>query len=512
MRISRTSARPGSLVALFIALVPVCVMLIGSTLHATDNTITVNNTTDPAGTSGNGFCTLREAINNANAKSDTSGGDCAAGTGNDAIVFSVSGTIPLGSGLPAIQNSLTIDGSGQTVTIDGGSLCGVFVVNSTAAVELANLTIAHGNAQYGGGVENSDGTLTVTNVTFNANSAQWGGAIFNDIFGTLTVTGSTFSGNQAQSSAGAIYNAGSSGTQTITNSTFTGNWAQDDGGAIFGDVFSILTVTNATFSGNAAVQGGNIFSNTGPPHGGSLAVTNSILASGSHNCSGTVTDGGYNISDDATCDFSGTSVNRTHPLLDPAGLQNNGGPTETIALCSGSPAIAAVPQAHCPDGDQRGDPRPSPGQTACDIGAFEGSIACPTPTATRTPTATPTRTPTPTPTLTPTATPSPTGQISLTPQTVNFGKVKVKTSARKTIQVKNSAKGVLDVTVENNLTPPFGERGSGSFRLHKGKSHSVVVTFKPSATGGTAPQTLLVHSNDPKHNNLNVLVVGAGKE
>ena len=116
MRISRASARPGSLVALFIALVPVCVMLIGSTLHATDNTITVNNTTDPASTSGNGFCTLREAINNANAKSDTTGGDCAAGTGNDTIVFSVSGTIPLGSSLPAIQNNLTIDGSGQTVT------------------------------------------------------------------------------------------------------------------------------------------------------------------------------------------------------------------------------------------------------------------------------------------------------------------------------------------------------------------------------------------------------------
>src|SRR5208282_2873347 len=114
MRISRASARPGSLVAPFIALVPVCVMLIGSALHATDNTITVNNTTDPASTSGNGFCTLREAIHNANAESDTTGGDCArGGTGNDTIVFSVSGTIPLGSSLPAIQNNLTIDGSGQ---------------------------------------------------------------------------------------------------------------------------------------------------------------------------------------------------------------------------------------------------------------------------------------------------------------------------------------------------------------------------------------------------------------
>ncbi len=508
MRISRASARPGPLVALFIALVPVCVMLIGSTLHATDNTITVNNTTDPASTSGNGFCTLREAINNADAKSDTTGGDCAAGTGNDTIVFSVSGTIPLGSGLPAIKNNLTIDGSGQTVTVDGGGLSGVFVVNSTATVELANLTIAHGNARYGGGVENSDGTLTVTNVTFNANSALWGGAIFNNIFGTLTVTGSTFSGNQAQSSAGAIYNAGSSGTQTITNSTFTANSAQDDGGAIFGDVFSILTVTNATFSDNTAQShGGNIFSNTGPPHGGPLTVTNSILAYGhpGGNCSGTVTDGGYNISDDATCKFRGTSVDSTDPLLDPSGLQNNGGLTETIALQPMSPAIDVIPVSACPATDQRGAPRPAPSQANCDVGAFEYGSMVPSSSATPTPAA-------PTPTLTPTATPSPTGQISLTPETVNFGEVKVKTSARKNIEVKNSGKGVLDVTVENNLTPPFGESGSGSFQLHKGKSHSVVVTFKPSATGGTAPQTLLVHSNDPKHTNLNVLVVGGGKE
>ncbi len=77
-----------------------------ATATPTPNVITVNNTTDPSSTSGNGFCTLREAINNANAKSDTSGGDCAAGTGNDRIVFSVSGTITLSTphapGNPAI--------------------------------------------------------------------------------------------------------------------------------------------------------------------------------------------------------------------------------------------------------------------------------------------------------------------------------------------------------------------------------------------------------------------------
>jgi hypothetical protein len=64
-------------------------------------------------------------------------------------------------------------------------------------------------------------------------------------------------------------------------------------------------------------------------------------------------------------------------------LQNNGGPTETIALDSGSPAVDAIPFASCTDQatppsrlkrDQRGMPRPDPedglkGQ--CDIGAYE---------------------------------------------------------------------------------------------------------------------------------------------
>jgi len=60
------------------------------------------------------------------------------------------------------------------------------------------------------------------------------------------------------------------------------------------------------------------------------------------NCGGTatplVTDDGYNISDDGSRGFTetamgGTSVNNSTTLiLDPAGLQNNGGPTQTIAF------------------------------------------------------------------------------------------------------------------------------------------------------------------------------------
>jgi len=366
-----------------------------------NNTITVNNTTDPASRSGNGFCTLREAIDNANTPgADTSGGDCAVGTGSDTIVFSVSGTITLSStlgSLPAIANSspesLTIDGTGRTITVDGANFNGVFVVNSGATLNLNRLTIAHGNqsaGEYGGGINNL-GTLTVTNSTVSNNSADNGGGIAN--FGTLTVTNSTVSSN----SAAALYGGGIDnqfGTLlTVVNSTFSGNSAASEGGGIFNG--SMLMVSNSTFSSNSANEGGGIENDGGTP-----TVTNSILAKSTSggNCAGTgtppVTNGGYNISDDGTCGFGsstavngdtiGDSVSDSNVALIPSGLANNGGPTATLALEPGSYAIAAIPTADCPATDQRGAPRPAPGHSACDVGAFEYGGVVPSPTPAQT--------------------------------------------------------------------------------------------------------------------------------
>ena len=53
------------------------------------------------------------------------------------------------------------------------------------------------------------------------------------------------------------------------------------------------------------------------------------------------------------------------PLL--AGPANNGGPTGTMALQPGSPAVNAGNPARCPGRDQRGYTR----QGVCDSGAYE---------------------------------------------------------------------------------------------------------------------------------------------
>jgi len=340
------------------------------------NTITVNNTTDPATTSNNGFCTLREAIDNANSPIvDTTGGDCAAGNGDDRIMFSVSGIITLGSTLPAVLNKLTIDGTGQTITVDGADLSNILTVATGATLNINALTIAHANDGRGeGGAIFSDGTLNISNSTFSDNSvSSGGGAIFSDHNGILTVTNSTFSGNSADFGGGIFNN----GTATITNTTFSGNSVTSDGGGFYNNARGIIN--NSTLSGNGASRhGGGIFSD------GTLAVTNSIISnsSGGGDCSGVIT-GSYNISDDNSCGF-GTSTgangqtigDNINPLLDPNGLQNNGGPTQTIALLSTSPAIDAIPLAQCPTTDQRGFARPDPedstsANAACDVGAFE---------------------------------------------------------------------------------------------------------------------------------------------
>ena len=111
-----------------------------------------------------------------------------------------------------------------------------------------------------------------------------------------------------------------------------------------------------------------------------MRVSSSIVAGDSANddCSGTITDGGNNVSTDFddSCSFTGPSdrVN-VDPLL--GALRNNGGPTDTLSLLAGSPAIDAG--AGCAATDQRGQPRPQ--GTACDSGAFESAFTTAPPVA-----------------------------------------------------------------------------------------------------------------------------------
>ncbi|MEX2373570.1 MAG: choice-of-anchor Q domain-containing protein, partial [Dehalococcoidia bacterium] len=333
---------------------------------------------------GSGGCTLREAITNANDDAATNA-DCAAGTGADTITFSESGTITLGSTLPTITDTdlLIIDGAGQ-ITISGNNAWQIFFVNGGAALpalEIRGLTLTNGRHFVGAAIQLGNANVTVIDSTLRDNSAEEGGAIsVGGVMASLTIRGSTFSGNDADGpgmSGGAIviFTAGG-GPVVISNSTFSGNTVSTGtGGAISVTAGDTVELTNVTITGNSAAgQGGGIRVDAG----GAVNLTNTIIANNTAptgpDCVGTVTSVNNNIIEDPSdCTVAGAgAVINADPFL--GLLASNGGPTQTHALLTGSPAIDAGDNAACAAApvngvDQRGVTRPQ-GAT-CDIGAYE---------------------------------------------------------------------------------------------------------------------------------------------
>jgi hypothetical protein len=292
------------------------------------------------------------------------------------------GTIILTGGSLTIGKDMTIDASAAPgLAISGDNASQVFFVESGVTAMMRNLTIRDGNTlDFGGGISNA-GDLTIINGIIADNNAEGsGGGIDNE--GTLTIINSGLYNNTSNSFGGAIANSG--GVVTILNSTLSGNNANggdpgsDGGGAInqFSDS-SAMNITHSTITNNSAP---NVAGRDGIwLEDGSLTVRHSIVAGNGAdgngaNCTidgGTFTPTGENIDDDASC--TGFSKQNTDPQLDP--LADNGGPSLTHALLSGSPAIDAVPVNECNDvtTDQRGVVRPQ--GPACDIGAFEFEAA-----------------------------------------------------------------------------------------------------------------------------------------
>jgi predicted outer membrane repeat protein len=316
---------------------------------------------------------------------------------NSANVFTV------GAGIKLTLSNLTIkNGVGYSPGGGGVNNAGTLIVNksnfytntalsggailNTGTVTISNSNLS-GNSPYFfgrnascGAVDNRS-TMTITNSTFYSNYANnnytAGGAICNG--GTLTITGSTFNTNQSQGNnggyGGAIYTY--AGTLSVTNSTFYLNSATTGGGAIYSQGGTVQ-ISNSTFGINAATSGGGggALSNAG----GSFLIQNSIVANTGYggNCAGTITSDGHNLSSDSTCNFSGSGdLNGMNPKL--GALRSNGGPTQTMALPNGSPALDAGNPAGCRDfsgnllkTDQRGQRRPGGTETTgCDMGAYE---------------------------------------------------------------------------------------------------------------------------------------------
>ncbi len=275
---------------------------------------TVNTLLDSA-SNGDGFCSLREAIEAVN---NMASNDCGFGSGgNDTISFSVSGTIRLSSTLPeliAAEGAVTIDGangitlSGDTNN-DGSGDVRLLITNSGSDLTLKNLTIRDGKADTPvpdlliGGALFSQGALTISNVFFQNNSAEYGGALYSD--GPATLERVFFSQNRATISGGAIDNAG---TMILLSSSFFSSNAADSGAAILN--FANLTIRKSAFFDGQAIYGAGIMN------------TNSLVIEDSYFNNNVASEGGGSISN-----ASGTSVvTRTTFAGDKAhGVSNGGG-------------------------------------------------------------------------------------------------------------------------------------------------------------------------------------------
>lgn len=267
----------------------------------------------------------------------------------DTILFGggVRGTIALDE--PLDIDGLNLKGPGADVVTVRGS--GEAVLRLEGTVSISGLTFAGGDTA----IAISGGKTTLLECAVRDSR----GAGITIESGQLTLARSQVSGN-----AGAGVES-SGGNVVCANSTV----AENGGAGLRGD--GSLTLASCTIANNRG---------TGIEAGaGGAAARNTLLAGNLRACKGTVTSDGYNLTDDESCAFHATG-DVANDDTRVAALAANGGPTETVALTGGSPAVDAGDPAGCVDStgalltvDQRGMRRPAGGR--CDIGAYEQPVA-----------------------------------------------------------------------------------------------------------------------------------------
>jgi hypothetical protein len=273
-----------------------------------------------------------------------------------------------------------------------------------------------GGLGYGGAIYNSC-ELTLADCTLNGNTvsggaggtggsgANWnsfpggnggvggssyGGALFNN--GVARSVNTTLADNASTGGSGGAGGFGGGSSTSYGGNGGNGNAGGSGlGGGIY-DLTGHCSITNCTLAFNSVVAGdggagghgayGNYgngspglpgaagsASGGGINASGGMFLINVLLASNApSNGSGSIIDGGHNLSSDNSCGFTNVgSLNNSNAPLGP--LMDNGGPTLTMALLPGNPAIDAGDDAAAPPTDQRGALRPV--GLASDIGAYE---------------------------------------------------------------------------------------------------------------------------------------------
>jgi len=354
-------------------------MLMIPSSAAAATTFVVNSTADNAdANAGNGqcltvggVCTVRAALQEANALA-----------GADTVSIPA-GTYQTGATLP-VSTTVTIEGSdgARATVLDGSAAARVLSVTGGGTMTFSGITLTGG----AGGLYLDNADLTLDRVAVRDNTVigagqNEGGGIYVDSGGSLTVVRSTISGNVAESTGGSFAVGGAISTATGTSvtmvhSTVAGNIARTSASPVGGGLSlrpgTTTTLRHVTLAGNAAIgsgQGGNIYRQDGTA---ALTITDSIVADGvassGPNCTGpAATASGRNLDSGTTCGFGAGHLNSTPAALEPLG--DHGGPTDTRPPTTASAVRDAALACDVAGTDQRGVPAPA--GAACDIGAAE---------------------------------------------------------------------------------------------------------------------------------------------
>jgi len=299
------------------------------------------------------------------------------------------------------NDDATISGSTFTnneAVYDGGAIYGASVYNVT----IVDCRITGNSAgDDGGGLafyQSTPAVLSITDTTIDANDAGNNGGGLNvehdeaDDALIVNITNSTVSNNTAEASAGILFNDPGI-TATINNSTISANAALYGGGGVYINPGSSLTINQSTISANSSAS-------TNPDTGGGgialgdntsvVTLSGSIVSGNTSGLVGTEDIGLYSSLASDTGSITATNsligevdsritvngsnnVTTTNPML--GALANNGGPTKTMALLTGSPAIDAGPNPVATftgnEFDQRGTGYARIVGGLVDIGAFE---------------------------------------------------------------------------------------------------------------------------------------------
>ena len=432
------------------------------------------NPGDGACASEDGVCTLRAAIEEANAQPGLR-------------------TVALGTGVYSLDDGNAIDITDDLVLVGSGAARSIIdgtngntalsVNDASVLLRVEDLTLSRGRIRafpgdlvirrsrltggfvdgFVGGAILANNLIDIRDTIIDGNRAVSGGAVWaqgasSGVFENVTITG-----NQG----GGLYLGGSN--YTLNHVTITGNLG-DTGGAS-GVSGGALTVRNGA---DVTITGSVLADNYRPPGLLDVPVNCAIEAPG------TITSGGDNLFGDLTgCGFT---PEPSDVLIDDADtrfqpLRVSELPLPFVAPRADSPAIDAMLGPNCPPADAVGTARPVDGNNDgfadCDIGAIE---------------------------LVPELSPP---FASLSAFSLNFGDVEPgNSSSVQSLQISNTGQQTLQIQAINligNDADGFEimSDGCGNQSLVETASCTIELRFSP-ANGGVKTAQLQIRSNDPE--------------